>query len=144
MKRSGSIARDMNNKESFLSAHTVWITFDLGVHGDYKGLYAWLDAHEANGCGESVAVLTYRCEGSIPDRIREELRKRIGIDDQTSVYVIYRDPTTNENRGAFIFGERKAPVWNGCSSSRPNADQWRRYAWTPPCGTVFQVRETLP
>jgi hypothetical protein len=122
----------------------VWITFDLGLDGDYKGLYAWLDAHDANGCGESVAVLTYHCEGAIPDGIREELEASVRIDGNASIYVIYRDPATNENRGAFIFGERKAPVWNGYSSSRLDVEQWRRYAWTPPCGTVFQVRETLP
>ena len=127
-----------------MSAHTVWITFDLGPDGDYKGLFAWLDAHRASGCGESVAVLSYRCEGAIPDGIRADLKASIKIDAHTSVYVIYRDPATNENRGAFIFGERRAPAWNGYSSSRLDADQWRRYAWTPPCGTVFQVRETLP
>jgi hypothetical protein len=131
---------DTDSKESFLSAHTVWITFDLGLDGDYKGLYAWLDAHGANGCGESVAVLTYDCDGAIPDRIREELKASVGIDAQSRIYVIYRDPATNENRGAFIFGERRAPVWNGYSASRLEGGQWRRYAWTPPCGTVFQVR----
>ena len=140
----GRLPRDTDSKETFLSAHTVWITFDLGDDGDYKGLYAWLDTHAANGCGQSMAVLTYHCEDAIPDRLRDDLSASIRIDAHTSVYVIYRDPATNENRGAFIFGERTAPAWNGYSSSRLDADQWRRYAWTPPCGTVFQVRETLP
>ncbi len=92
----------------------------------------------------SVAVLSYRCEGSIPDRLRDDLKKSVGVDEHSSIYVIYRDPVTNENRGAFLFGERRAPVWNGYGASRPAMDEWRRYAWTPPCGTVFQVRETLP
>ena len=122
----------------------MWITFDLGVDGDYRGLYAWLDAHDASGCGELVAVLTYPCEGSLPDRLRDDLKNSIGIDEHTSIYVIYREPATNENRGAFVFGGRRAPVWDGYSTSRPAAHAWRRYPWTPPCGTVFQVRETLP
>ena len=126
-----------------MSAHTVWITFDLGDDGDYKGLYAWLDAHDADGCGECVAVLTYHCEGSIPDTIRDDLGMNVVIDAHTSVYVIYRDPVTNENKGNFIFGERRAQAWDGYSPPRLD-DKWRRYAWTPPCGTVFQVRETLP
>jgi hypothetical protein len=130
----------MGNEEALVSADTVWLTFDLGVYGDYKGLYAWLDAHGANGCGEAVAVLTYRCQGSIPDRLREDLKKNISIDEHTSIYVIYRDPATNENRGKFIFGERRTPAWTGYSASKPEGDSWRRYAWTPPCGTVFQVR----
>src|SRR4051795_480352 len=121
------LGRDVDDsKEPFLTAHIVWITFDLGLDGDYKGLYAWLDAHDANGCGESVAVLTYHCEGSIPDRIRDDLGTSIGIDADTSIYVIYRDLATNENRGAFIFGERRVAVWNGCASSGGVADEWRQ------------------
>ena len=30
-----------------MTASTVWISYDLGVRGDYEGLYAWLDAHDA-------------------------------------------------------------------------------------------------
>ena len=128
-----------------MTTNTLWITFDLGVGGDYKGLYSWLDAHDAEECGESVAVLTYQCEGSIPDKLREDLKKSISIDRQTSIYVIYREPATSENKGIFLFGGRKASVWTGYSGSEREADEddrWRRYAWTPPCGTVFQVRET--
>jgi hypothetical protein len=44
----------------------------------------------------------------------------------------------------FLFGGRKASAWSGYSSAalEVNADDgWRRYAWTPPCGTVFQLRK---
>ena len=54
-------------------------------------------------CGESVAVLTYHCDGSIPDRIRNDLKTRIGIDAQTSVYLIYRDPDTKEWQTADVY-----------------------------------------
>jgi hypothetical protein len=38
--------------------HTVmWMSYDLGVKGDYEGLYAWLDDHEAKECGNSVAAI---------------------------------------------------------------------------------------
>lgn len=37
----------------------VWITYDLGVQGDYKGLYAWLDDHQATECGDSTAFFNY-------------------------------------------------------------------------------------
>ena len=40
--------------------HTVmWMSYDLGVKGDYEGLYAWLDDHDAKECGNSVAFLRY-------------------------------------------------------------------------------------
>jgi hypothetical protein len=29
-----------------------WISFDLGLQGDYEPLYEWLDRHEALECGE--------------------------------------------------------------------------------------------
>jgi len=40
--------------------HTaMWMSYDLGVKGDYEGLYAWLDDHDAKECGNSVAFLRY-------------------------------------------------------------------------------------
>ena len=33
----------------------IWLSFDLGVAGDYPGLYKWLDEHDAVECGDSVA-----------------------------------------------------------------------------------------
>ena len=36
-----------------------WLSYDLGVGGDYKGLYQWLDDHNAESCGSSVAFFTY-------------------------------------------------------------------------------------
>ena len=126
-------------------ADTLWIAFDLGVDGDYGRLYAWLDAHKAEECGASVAALTYRYEGSLPDKLREDLKKSIQVDEHTSIYVIYRDPVTRENKGTFLFGGRKVSAWTGYAGSVRDTHEdagWRRYAWTPPGGTVFQVRAT--
>ena len=45
--------------------HTVmWMAYDLGVKGDYEGLYAWLDDHSAAECGNSVAVSDHRGSNS--------------------------------------------------------------------------------
>lgn len=38
---------------------TIWISYDLGVGGDYEGLYAWLDNNEATECGDSLDVREY-------------------------------------------------------------------------------------
>ncbi len=38
---------------------TIWLSYDLGVKGDYEGLYAWLDDHGAIECGESVAFFNF-------------------------------------------------------------------------------------
>jgi hypothetical protein len=33
-------------KSSIKSA--IWVSYDLGVQGDYPGIYSWLDEHQAN------------------------------------------------------------------------------------------------
>ena len=47
----------------------LWLSYDLGVKGDYEGLYAWLDDHNAEECGNSVAFLHY--EYCIPETCLE-------------------------------------------------------------------------
>jgi hypothetical protein len=102
-----------------MTAKTIWISYDLGVRGDYEGLYAWLDAHDAKECGDSVAVLKY--QGALPDKLRADLKKAVAVDKRTRVYVIYRDQATNKNKGTFIFGGRRQAAWTGYSLSHADA-----------------------
>ena len=37
----------------------IWISYDLGIKGDFQGLYAWLDDHDGIECGNSVAFIQY-------------------------------------------------------------------------------------
>jgi hypothetical protein len=96
---------------------TIWISYDLGVRGDYESLYSWLDAHGAKECGDSVAVLTYEYTGSLTDKLKGELKKAFTIDKRTRVYAVYREQATNKNKGSFIFGGRRAAPWTGYSSA---------------------------
>lgn len=34
---------------------SYWLSYDLGVGGNYDKLYGWLDDHNAVPCGDSVA-----------------------------------------------------------------------------------------
>lgn len=108
-----------------MAKKTIWISYDLGVRGDYESLYAWLDAHDAKECGDSVAVLTYECSGILEDALKDDLEKAITIDKRTRVYVIYRQPSTKKMKGNFIFGGRRTPPWTGYSSkdSEPGDDE---------------------
>jgi hypothetical protein len=92
---------------------TIWISYDLGVRGDYENLYVWLDSHRAKECGDSVAVLTYRYEGSLPDRLKADLTSSIATDKRTRIYVVYRDSDSGKLRGKFILGGRRAAAWSG-------------------------------
>jgi hypothetical protein len=100
-----------------VTASTVWISYDLGVRGDYEGLYAWLDAHDAKECGDSLAVLTYRHEGALVDKLKADLKKNVETDKRTRIYVVYRDLATGKNKGRFIFGTRRAAAWTGYAPS---------------------------
>ena len=92
----------------------VWLVFDLGVKGDYEGLYAWLDAQGARECGDSVACFTYSYTADLVTELRTHLESAITIDKKNRLYVIYADPDTNRPKGSFLFGRRKSPPWAGC------------------------------
>lgn len=42
-----------------MKKQSVWLSYDLGVDGDYEALYYWLDAHEGRECGDSMAYVVY-------------------------------------------------------------------------------------
>jgi hypothetical protein len=91
----------------------VWLSFDLGIKGDYEGLYQWLDAHGAIECGDSVAFFKIKSEGSdLPGEIKKSLQQSMEIDaKKTRIYIIYqKDKST---KGSFLFGQRKASPWVG-------------------------------
>ena len=96
---------------------TIWISYDLGVRGDYEGLYAWLDNNDARECGSSIAVLKYKHQDDLIEKIKIELESALEINKKTRIYVVYRDRITNKNKGKFIFGGRKAAPWVGFGGS---------------------------
>lgn len=100
-----------------MTISTVWISYDLGVRGDYEGLYAWLDDHKARECGDSIAVVKYSHDDDLIDKIKADLQSAVNINSKTRIYVIYRDRSTNNNKGIFIFGKRKAAAWIGFGTS---------------------------
>jgi hypothetical protein len=51
----------------------LWLSYDLGVKGDYEGLYAWLDDHNAEECGNSVAFLHYEYCTEIFSELKDDL-----------------------------------------------------------------------
>lgn len=103
--------------EGTVTDSTIWISYDLGIRGDYEGLYAWLDAHKAKECGDSVAVLSYPHSASLPDDLKKDLAKSVTTDKRSRIYVIFRERTSSKNKGRFIFGGRRAAAWTGYAPS---------------------------
>ena len=102
---------------------TIWLSYDLGVRGDYESLYTWLDSHGAKECGESLAVITYTYNGSLLDNLRAELTEALTVDKRTRIYVVYRDKTSTKVKGDFLFGGRRVPPWNGLASGGKETDE---------------------
>jgi hypothetical protein len=100
----------------------VWVSYDLGVQADYEGMYSWLDEHQAQECGDSLAFLNYEYSGSLLDSIAADLRNSVQVTKRTRIYIIYREQDTKKMKGSFIFGGRKAAPWSGFAVTAGSVD----------------------
>ena len=91
---------------------TIYLSFDLGLKGDYQGFYAWLDEREAKECGYNLAVFKYTYSGdSIVDSVKNELTSSVKFGKNDRLYMIWRD--NGKIVGQFIVGHRKSSPWEG-------------------------------
>ena len=96
-----------------LTKQIVWLSFDLGLRGDYEGLYGWLDQHEAKECGDGVAFLDYPHDGeTLPEMLKADLVKSVKFDNKSRIYVIWRNGR-QIMKGRFLVGSRRAAPWIG-------------------------------
>jgi hypothetical protein len=102
---------------------TIWLSFDLGVTGDYPKLYAWLDNHAATECGDNLAVFKYETpdEETLPDTLKNDLESHVTFGARDRVYVIWKNKQ-GLNKGRFIIGKRKASPWQGYGASEVEDD----------------------
>ncbi len=89
----------------------IWISFDLGVQGDYEGIYRWLDEKSAIECGDSLAFLNYKYSGDLLKKLQADFKSAISVDKKTRIYVIRLE--NGKMKGKFIFGSRRQPAWTG-------------------------------
>ncbi len=102
---------------------TIWISYDLGVKGDYSSFYAWLDNHKASECGDSLAVLKYEVtrDDDIPEKLKQDLESNVTFGKTDRVYVIWKN-NDGTNKGRFIIGNRKASPWQGYGATEVEDD----------------------
>jgi hypothetical protein len=93
-----------------MQTHMIWLSYDLGVDGDYENLYAWLDAQGAKECGDSVAAFTYQYEDV--SKIKQDLDQHVTLRKNDRIYIIFKDKD-DTMKGKFIFGSRKKAPWSG-------------------------------
>ena len=94
----------------------VWISFDLGVSGDYEGMYAWLDSHGAKECGDNVAAIEFEPRNDVVAELKSNIQESVTLDKKSRIYVIYRSED-GKMKGAFLFGRRKQASWTGYGAS---------------------------
>ena len=90
---------------------TVWVSYDLGINGDYDGLYSWLDIQGAKECGTSVAFLTYVHDGDLMESLKEEIASMVSLDKRSRIYVVRKED--DGIKGRYLVGRRKAAPWEG-------------------------------
>lgn len=100
---------------------TIWISYDLGVKGDYEGLYAWLDNHGARECGNNVATFPYHFQENAIEELKDDLLGSVDLDKHDRIYVIWRE--NGKMKGQFLSGKRKAAPWSGYGSQEPEIDE---------------------
>ena len=91
---------------------SIWLTYDLGVDGDYESLYHWLDTHDAVECGDSVAYFRYDHKRDLVEDLRKELGRVMKLRLKDRVYVVFPSKG-GKYKGRFILGRRKPAPWVG-------------------------------
>ena len=102
----------------------VWLSYDLGVKGDYDSLYAYLDNQKAVECGDSVAFFNVEFTGTDKDlenKVRAEIKKSVRLSKTDRVYIVYRREDKRVG-GKFLFGNRKSSPWQGYGHHDPIED----------------------
>ena len=95
-----------------------WLSYDLGLRGDYQPLYQWLDELQAEECGDSVA--TFVSEDS-----REKLAKSLKRIAKSGgrFYLIGRNQK-GKFVGGFVAGRRIVPAsWSGAAGHSIDAEE---------------------
>lgn len=102
--------------------HFVWVSFDLGVKGDYEGMYAWLDSKGAKECGDGLACFWFEhASNDLLEDMKKDLDDNVELDEKKSrVYVIRL--VKGKMKGSFIFGRRRNPPWAGFSATGDDAE----------------------
>ena len=98
----------------------VWISFDLGVSGDYEGMYRWLDDHAAKECGDSLAYFLYDHPGDLLHDMKGDISNNVDLSAKSRIYVIRE--VEGKIKGTFIIGHRRNPAWTGYAETGDQGD----------------------
>jgi hypothetical protein len=104
----------------------IWLTYDMGVGGDFQGIYSWLDDNNATECGNNNAFFKYsypddiQTDGEFVKYIKSELESKVDFKPGNRIYII-RQAINGKSMGSFIIGKRKANPWEGFGTKAENS-----------------------
>lgn len=96
-----------------MKSQAVWLSYDLGIPGDYDVLYSWFDQHDAKVCGRNVAFLNYSYRENFKEELTEELRPMAEPTRKACMYAIYYDIHEQKIKGTYLVGRRRWTPWHG-------------------------------
>ena len=95
----------------------IWISYDLGIRGDYEGLYKWLDERKAVETGNSCASFVMKFSSNEDSTVKKELLESLkDVDTRNArLYFIRKSMIEDKlsTRGGFLIGGRKSNPWEG-------------------------------
>jgi len=106
--------------EQCVMKKTIRISFDLGIRGDYEGMYQFLDAHEAKECGDSLAVFQFDMKSDLIAELNKAIRKEVEVTRKSRIYIIFMDK--GKPKGRFIAGARKSAPWTGYAKAQSDEE----------------------
>jgi len=107
-----------------MSRTGYWLTYDLGIDGDYDGLYAWLDSVQAKECGDSACYFEYEVRGAEPTKaILASIKKSATLRAKDRVYLIWPKPAGSGYKGRFFAGKRRRAPWAGYAVESSDEDE---------------------
>jgi hypothetical protein len=106
-----------------VEVHVV-LSYDLGLKGDYNGLYIWLDQMEAIECGNNLAAFAIDVPQTnfetVYNIVKDQISAHIAISSTDRIYMLMKDSNDNQMKGKFLFGNRKRAPWEGYFQKQPN------------------------
>ncbi len=110
---------------------TIWLTYDLGVGGDFQGIYSWLDDHKAIECGNNNAYIrnyeyldNITTDDEFVAALKDELESKITFKPGNRIYIVRQSidgKNKGKNIGSFVIGKRKASPWEGFGTKTENS-----------------------
>lgn len=89
----------------------IWISYDLGIDGNYNRLYQVLDEVGAKECGDSLATVLLDAKSQF-EPLLKRLKTSIRPRASDRLYVIFPKDDGGVT-GKFIHGSRKRAPWTG-------------------------------